>query len=129
MNAEIRAKLKKIDTVLDKVGYVIEPYGRAMYISRVKETDLGVESFIRLYLHKVSLGDGRFKVFFTCEPCKMMGGSNYMDLNLANNVCDYWKKMIKVATYLSEIELVGTSEEFFECLTDIVKRRRRQIGG
>ena len=128
MNMELRTKLKKVDTTLDKYGYTIEPYGKTMYVNRVRDFDDSVESYIRLYMHKKAIGDGRYIMFFTCEPCKLPGGSDYMDLHLANSVCDYWKKVIKVAEDLTNLNIIGTPEEFMECLEDIIKRRRRVVG-
>ena len=65
MNMDLRTKLKKVDVTLDKLGYTIEPYGKTMYISKTNEfNDEGVESYIRLYMHKKLLCDGKYMVFF-----------------------------------------------------------------
>lgn len=129
MNMDLRTKLKKVDTTLYSLGYTIEPYGKTMYISKTDEfDDNGIESYIRLYMHKKPLGDNKYMVFFTCEPCKLPGGSDYMDLHLASAICDYWKKMIKIAGDLTNMNMIGTPEEFMECLEDIVKRRKRVVG-
>ena len=129
MNMDLRTKLKKVDTTLDKLGYTIEPYGKTMYISKTDEfNDEGVESYIRLYMHKKPLGEGKYILHFTCEPCKLPGGSDYMDLHLANAVCDYWKRTLKIAADLTNMNMIGTPDEFMECLEDIVKRRRRAVG-
>lgn len=126
MNMDLRYKLKRVDIVTSKLGYIVEPYGKTMYLSKTNEfDDMGIESYIRLYMHKKSVGNGKYIVFFTAEPCKLPGGSDYMDLHLANDVCNYWKKVLRVAEELTALNIVGTQEEIIECVEDIAKKRRR----
>lgn len=127
MNAELRMKLKKVDTVLSKYGYILEAYGdSSVYISKSEGfNEDGVDSYIRLYLHKTPMGNRLYRLLFTAEPCKLPSGSNYMGLDLADDICAYWKKILNSARELTNLNIVGTREEIVECVKDIEKRRRK----
>lgn len=127
MNMELRAKLKKMDTELTKLGYYINPYAGTFYISRTEEMGSGVDSYIRLYEHKTSIGNDLYRLTFSCEPCKLPGGSDYMSIELAEGVCAYWKKVLGIAKVLNELNIVGTREDIIECVADIAKKRRKQL--
>ena len=127
MNVELRMKLKKVDTILNKYGYLLEVYGNnSVYISKYNEFDENSpNSYIRLYLHKTPMGNNLYRVFFTAEPCKLPGGSSYMTLDLADDVCSYWKKILNSARELTNLNIVSTRDEIVECVLDIEKRRRK----
>lgn len=127
MDMELRAKLKKADTELTKLGYYINPYGGTFYISRAELLGEGIDSYIRLYEHKTHLGNERYQLTFSCEPCRLPGGSDYMSVELAENVCAYWKKVLNVAKNLNDLKIIGTREEIMECVEDIVKKRKKQL--
>ena len=127
MNKSLREKLKKIDSGLNIMGYVIEPYGKTIYLSRIKEDDSSVESYIRVYLHKNKISDNLYEIVFSAEPCKLPGGHSYMSIELANDICRYWNSILKVLKSFNDMEVVGTPDEIMECFEDIWKRKRKTV--
>ena len=126
MNAELRIKLKKVDNTLRKFGYALEPYPKTLFLNKLNEfDDEGISSYIHLYMHKIPMDNGLYRLIFTAEPCRISGGYDYMELDLAESICIYWKKMINSARELTNLNIVATEAELVECARDIVKKRRR----
>ena len=127
MNKVLREKLKKIDSGLNVMGYVLEPYGQTIYLSRIKEDVNSAESYIRVYLHKNRVSDNLYQIVFSAEPCRIPGGHDYMSIELATDICRYWNSVLKVLKSFNEMEVVGTPDEISECFEDIWKRKRKQV--
>ena len=87
MNAELRIKLKKVDNTLRKFGYALEPYPKTLFLNKLNEfDDEGISSYIHLYMHKIPMDNGLYRLIFTAEPCRIPGGYDYMELDLAESI-------------------------------------------
>ena len=121
MNKELRVKLKKIDTDLSRLGYRFGICGGNFCL--FVPDSCGIESWIAMRIKKTFYNDGTSSLYFYAEPCRMRGGTDVMKIELAEEVCKYWKKLINLAKEYNSMNIRATSQEYIECINYINNRK------
>lgn len=121
----LRECLKEAQVRCRKLGYRLTTFrDDTLYLKRLNINEDIPESYIKLSVKYIRLDDTMYTLEFLAEPCKIPGGTSTMPINVANRVCDYWKKALKDCMFLNSLHIRGTAEDLRECIEDIEKRSR-----
>lgn len=126
----LRKDLKDIQVRLRKLGFEFLCAPGGFHIKRIGFDDslpssyISISSVTKAINVSVHKNVNVYKVEFICEPCRISGGNSYMPLDVAEEVCKYWKKAIDECKYFNSLQIVGTLDDFNYCMNDIQNKSR-----
>lgn len=130
MNNELRAKIKKADTILSRHGYymMIDVNNKNKIYIATKNTGFVHLSLSETLNPNTGLIGWKFLSGLKAYTNTMCGVITFnMKYEQADEVCKAWQKIIKAQKQLNELEISGTREELVECVRDIRDKKRKPI--
>ena len=126
MNKELRTKLKKVDNIINDLGYYFSLNYGSLFVSPCRDDYDSPESWVRLYLRKIYLNNEETcKLYFYAEPCRLSGGTGFLPCDKAEVICVHWKRLLNACNIMNELNIEGNPTEIKECIMDIFARKRK----
>ena len=125
-NVELRKQLKRVDNLLHGVGYEFHVAYGSFFIQPKCDNSENPQTWVRLSVRKNYSPDyNSCKMFFTAEPCRLSGGSGYIDVDFAEAICSHWKRLLNLCNTLNAMNIVAPEQEIRDLLIDIYSRKRK----